>query len=587
MPRKRKHLVARLVAALLAIPSIVTAQDAVTEAVTQALQLEAYDAVKAKTILDLQPFRTSQDADDPASGMHVTLISLNPATAAWYLLELRGKPGAAPETFHLENADPASQSLRLQADGAPALIIESASGTTTCRPWSSSAAALEEARKSGLAYAPICDGTLFLRNRVSGARTNIEAATDFLRNNIWGGEAIVRFVRDNFFRDSQLETSETLGQGKADGTALGPAPMIGRVPAEEQPQISTLLDIALVGAEDGRMTVGQWYAADGLDGVYASAFQPRAIGETIFQIPGANRLDGVEAAATGYMIAFDLDLYTIGYAVGTDHPGLGWSPRPPASIRPRGLPGPDGIASAEPLVRLGAVNPVIANRAVATFTGGFKREHGAFRFGDMATTNLGHHYGFIEKGVIFSKLQPNLSTLYGLTDGTIAMKTWEDADNALLPRIAFARQNGVPLVTTDPVTGQHVPGDRVTQWGPGNWSGSAEAELRTLRAGACMAVSGGRRFLIYGYFSTATPSAMARTFLAYGCEYAMLLDMNALEHTYLALYVPKGGSMHVAHLVPGMALIEKKSRDGTLLPRFIGFADNRDLFYVTRKEGVR
>jgi hypothetical protein len=93
-----------------------------------------------------------------------------------------------------------------------------------------------------------------------------------------------------------------------------------------------------------------------------------------------------------------------------------------------------------------------------------------------------------------------------------------------------------------------------------------------------------RTYLLYGYFSTATPSAMARVFQAYGCNYAMLLDMNALEHTYLALYVPQGGQVHVEHLLPGMALIEKKAKGGTILPRFIGFADNRDLFYLTRKE---
>ncbi len=64
---------------------------------------------------------------------------------------------------------------------------------------------------------------------------------------------------------------------------------------------------------------------------------------------------------------------------------------------------------------------------------------------------------------------------------------------------------------------------------------------------------------------------MARTFQAYGCHYAMLLDMNALEHTYLALYVRRGGSVHVEHLIPGMSVVDQKGRDGTLIPRFIGF----------------
>lgn len=87
------------------------------------------------------------------------------------------------------------------------------------------------------------------------------------------------------------------------------------------------------------------------------------------------------------------------------------------------------------------------------------------------------------------------------------MKTWTEEDNAMLPRIRFARQNGVPLVE-DGIPGPLVP----PHWGgPGNWSGSAEAKLRTLRAGgACMKEANGKQWLIYGWFSTATPSAMAR-----------------------------------------------------------------------------
>ncbi|MDK3018599.1 hypothetical protein [Pseudodonghicola flavimaris] len=571
---------AGLMAALFALGGAAAAQDADT----LARQRDAYEAVAAKSVLDLQPFRDTVTATDPVSGQIVTLISLNPAVGAWYLLRLQPSAKAAAMDFHLENPDPAGQSVTLRTVGGPALVLRDAAGETLCTPWAEAGAALTAARRTGLAYAPICDGRLFLRNRVTGARTDIEATTDFLRDNVWGGEAIVRFVRDNFFKDAELETSETVGVGGAGGTRAGPLPMRGRVAPTDQPVISTLLDFGLVGTDPRHMTIGQWYPVAGLDGVFASAFQPRAISADILGSPGANRLDGIEAGATGYMVAFDLGLYGLGYAVGTDHPALGWSSRPPASVRPRGLPGPDGIASAAPLVTLGMVNPVIANRAVATFTAGFKRQHGAFKFGDLATSNMGHHYGFIEKGVILSKLQPKLATLYGLTDGTIGMKTWEPADDALLPRIAFARQNGVPLVVTDPATGAPVPGDRVTKWGPGNWSGSAKAELRTLRAGACMAGAHGRQYLIYGYFSTATPSAMARAFQAYGCSYAMLLDMNALEHTYLALYVPQGGKVHVEHLMPGMALIEKKSRKGSIIPRFIGFADNRDLFYLTRRE---
>lgn len=552
---------------------------------TLALQREQYDAVRAKSIVELQPFRHAVDAVDPQTGLFLRFTSLNPAVGAWFLLETRAAANGKADNWHIENPDPAAQSVTFADSEPPALVLGKGETQTRCAPWAD--AALQAARASGLAYAPICDGALFLRNPVSGARTNLESAAEFLRDNVWGGEGIVRFVRDTFYKDAELETSEKLTTGGG-GVGTGPAPMIGRRPADDRPVISTLLDIALEGAAPGRMAVGLWYPVAGLAGVYASAFQPREIGEAVLNGPGrTNRLDSIEAGATGYLVAFDMGRFDIGFAMGTDHPGLGWSPRPPVSVRPRGLPGPDGVNSPAPLVMLGMLNPVIADKAVATFAAGFKRQHGAFKFGDMAGYNYGHHYGFVEKGVILSKLQPGLSTLFGLTDGSLHMKTWEAADDALLDRITFARQNGVPLIETDPITGIGVPGDRVTQWGPGNWSGSAKVELRTLRAGACMASANGTTFLIYGYFSTATPSAMARTFQAYGCSYAMLLDMNALEHTYLALYVPRGGRVHVAHMVPGMALIEKKLRDGTILPRFIGFADNRDLFYLTRKEDAR
>ena len=92
----------------------------------------------------------------------------------------------------------------------------------------------------------------------------------------------------------------------------------------------------------------------------------------------------------------------------------------------------------------------------------------------------------------------------------------------------------------------------------------------------------GRRFLVYGWFSSATPSAMARVFQAYGCSAAMHLDMNALEHTYLALYRARGGKLDVEHLVREMSVLDKTS-EGTTVPRFLGFADNRDFFYVMRK----
>jgi hypothetical protein len=161
------------------------------------------------------------------------------------------------------------------------------------------------------------------------------------------------------------------------------------------------------------------------------------------------------------------------------------------------------------------------------------------------------------------------------------METWSEDNNGLLGRIKFARQNGVALIARDPRTGSGAPGALVAKWGPGNWSGSADEMLRTVRAGACLQEAGGKQFLIYGYFSTATPSAMTEVFRAYHCNYAMTLDINALELTYLAVYVRRGNKIEVQHLIPGMREVDQMS-GGRLIPRFTGMPDNRDFFYVVR-----
>lgn len=540
-----------------------------------------YSAVRPKGILELQPFRQVFSAVLPASGRPVRLTSLNPAVNAWFLLELG--PEGARQSYHIENPDPKGQTVELLAGAAPALSVNG----QLCRPWRGDPPQLAAARESGVPYAPLCQGRLYLRNQVPGTRTTLERTTEFLRDNVWRGEQVVRFVRDTFFKNSNFETAEVVGTAGAPQVNTGLQPARTEGGSVSRPVILAQHGLGLAGVAENRMTAGLWYPVAGLKDVYVSTLLPGMISRDILNGAGkTNRLDAVETQASVYMVAFDLEKFDIGFALGTDHPALGWSPRPPDSIRPRGMPGPDGVASAKPLVRLGMVSPALTNRTVATFAGGFKREHGAFKYGDLATVNFGTHYGFIEQGAILSKLQPELSTIFKLRDGTVAMKTWREQDNALLPQIVWARQNGVALLEADPETGAGVPGPRVTQWGGGNWSGSAKAELRTLRAGACIQEADGRRFLIYGYFSAATPSAMARTFQAYGCKYAMLLDMNALEHTYLALYVRIDGKVHLEHLIPGMSEVDTESRAGQLVPRFIGLPDNRDLFYVVRREEV-
>lgn len=534
------------------------------------------------TIIELQPFRQSASIairSQSGQGGTATLINLNPRVNAWYLLTVAWE-GLPEASYHLENADPRSRKLVLDSKCPSGLVIVEGDRRSTCELFASTSI-LGQARSSSRIYYPLCDSRIYLRNPATGHRTSLEAATDFLRDHVWGAEKIIA-VGHILMGDVHRETGkvEPENRGAAGEQARADMPLPALIAPEYADQLLTSnnLGIDLEGPLRTGLVPGEWYPAAGNPGVYVSILRPDLISPSILASykTRVNNLDSVEASALCYLVAFDLDRFDLGYALGTEHPKVGWSDHMLAKMRDPALPGPDGIGSIAPLVSTGLIAPENAPRTIATFTAGFKREHGAFKYGELALKNHGTHYGFIENGVVFSKLQPGLSTIFVLDDNTVAMKTWTEEDNRLLPRIKHARQNGVPIVES------MEPGTLVKTWGPGNWSGSEDVKLRTMRSGAAIQKNGARSFLIYAVFSSATPSAMARVFQAYRCDYAMLLDMNALEHTYMALYRRSGSQMFVDHLVKGMAELDK-SNSGEIVPRFLGYADNRDFFYVMRR----
>ena len=555
-----------------------------------AAQRAQYDAVVVKTALELQQFRRSQSVPvSNATGRQglVALSNINPRVNVWHVLAFdwgRDRPRAY---YHIENPFRRAQTIQLSELEGGALVLVAAGKSTRCDLWSGDKPALDAARASKLPYVPLCGGRIFLRNRVQGHYTDLEQMTEFLRDNVYNGDDIVGFVRETVYQDAYKEQgkSESVKDGSANTGAPLPRALL-KTSAASLAVVPESLGLSVEGATSRSFMLGQWYPVRNAAGTFASVMRPGAVSEDIAARDKAslNPLDEVEASALSYLVAFDLGLYEMRYALGTDHPRMNWSARVPGSTIVGKLPGPDGISSTEPLVTTGMVGPTSPGRIVATFSGGFKREHGAFKWGDLSKNNFGSHYGFVESGAVLSKLQPGLATLYTLDDGSFGMKTWREADNVLLSRIAYARQNGVALVEPG-ADGQPVVGTLVNRWGPGNWSGSADAKLRTLRGGACLIRSGQKQYLVYGYFSTATPSAMAVVFRAYGCSYALNLDMNALEHTYLALYARQGDTMQVQHLVRGMANVDKNVK-GKLIPRFMGYPDNRDLFYLVKRSGT-
>ena len=560
--------------------------------------------VYSKNILDLQKYKT-QEKQVLKDNTKIELINLNPNVGFWYLYKYRKPSQSSGISYHLELPYP-DMKISLDKKDPGSIIIETKQDTYLCSLIDTSIIELiSKSNKTNNPYTSICEGRVYIITKTSGRESTKEYVVDFLRRNIWGADTIAAFVKDVFFFDKYLvgSKSSTLSGKKTnhkkgfplsaktqeisdiatdylgisyykDGELWHPTPPKEDIDPEREPDDSRTVQ------------AGQWYQTEYDPHVFVSVMKPSLIQESILKsYPKlVNALDPVENEATSYFIAFDLKTLNINFKLGTDHPSAEWSTRVQESMidNPKG---PDGIDSFLPLISSGKVNPAMLSYMVATFTGGFKRNHSAFMWGALATKNKGSHYGFMQEGVLFSTLNPELATIYMDTSGDVRMSTWTKDDDKLIPKLKFARQNGVSLIESVDSSGIPIPGKYVKYWGAGNWSGSEQKKQRALRAGICLQETGSSKFLIYGYFSSVTPNAMARLFQAYGCKYAMHLDMNALEHTYLALYKidPKSNSVSIEHLVQGMEVLDKKNKD-TIIPRFLGMSDNRDFFTITRKD---
>ena len=552
----------------------------------------APEATLPTTIVELQPFRqTSSNRIASSSGVPgtATLVNLNPTINAWYLLKVLWQDGSQ-SSYHLENPQPRSQSVVLDPQYPVGVQLLEGSVRHPCKLFGSETdSPLAEASKSHLPYASLCEGKLYLRNAVKGHLTRLEAEAEFVRTQVWGGEKVTvifhHLLAESHRQTAQLHSAADQGDTTVGTEAAENAPLAALIDAKYADRVLTPSGLGLTLEHvHGEMRPGAWYSASDNPGVYVSVIEPQLIDTTILESHRAtvNALDSVEASSLCYLVAFDLERFDLGYARGTEHPSVDWSEHIQPKMRDPKLPGPDGIGTVAPSISTGLVSPRVAPITVATFAGGFKRMHGAYKYGELATVNHGSHYGFVENGVVFSKLQPGLATVFVLDDGSVQMKSWETQDDHLLARVRYARQNGIPLVEFDDASHSSVPGRLVNQWGPGNWSGSEEMKLRTLRAGLALQSSANKHFLIYAVFSDATPSAMARVFQAYRCRYGMHLDMNALEHSYFALYRRTGSQLLVDHLIDGMSEVDKTAT-GETVPRFLGYPDNRDFFFVTRR----
>lgn len=549
------------------------------------------------SVVELQPNRLAETLEN-AAGDRVTLVNLNPAVGAWHLLETRF--GGKTTTLHLElfpletnfGQRPTphlwSGGLDLEFLGerrrfalwTPDPGIPERSGALADAPALS--AEITAALQGKSPYHVLCDGMALLRTHRPGSASAMELATDVLRQHRLG-EWFVDAMKPVLIDGG--ETGDAAAAPAAPAEEDKDAPRAAWMRPSDTPatHLPKALGIA-TEAGDAPLACGRWYRAVNHPGVHVGIMIPALADDAVLasypdRVRGAGTADrgSEEMANVAYMLAFDLDVHRFGWAAGAEHPSAEWSPLAWA-VKQTG-PGPDGFKGLAPVAPVGAVPPWLADRTVAVFAGGFKRKHGVLNAHPLGKVNNGTHYGFMQQGVVLSRLWPGLASASILPDGRLDLFTWPADGDSRLPEFLHIRQNGLPLIEGVDPAGMPVPGEYVKDWKGGAWSGNIEGQQLTIRMGMGIQKHGGRSRLLLGYFTGATPNAMARVFQAYHCAYAMHLDMNSrsLCHTALITRDPATGTARAECLLRDMA-----PAAGAPL-RFLQTGDTRDFFYVTRE----
>ena len=341
--------------------------------------------------------------------LYVKLENLNRNVNRWYIVTIRNSKANKSLNFHLENPFANTQKFKLDPNYSDGIIIRQGDKDVRCPLWDTEATAklTKLIAKPNLPYVAMCDFGVYVRLKVEGYRTTKEWIVEFLRDNVWGGESITNFVKESIFKDKFIVTSNSVkGLGAVDG---GHDRHLSRAAIDKKFKSDEVelgeLGITLKNKRLSSVKYGEWYETDAQNDVYVSIISPSVIDENILnsQLDRATKLDGVEMKAVHYLTAFDLSKFDLEYAVGTEHPRVGWSDRVRDEYKTNSK-GPDGFDSVEPIVRTGLIPPYNVKHIVSTFTAGFKRSHSAFKWGPMSQLNMGSHYGFAEKEFSFQHL---------------------------------------------------------------------------------------------------------------------------------------------------------------------------------------
>ncbi len=562
------------------------------------------DTPKYKALLDLQQYKSSMRYDYADERYkQATLLNLNTNVGRWYLLDMVNKRGRSTIlnllTVHQNitiTLDPTTPLLHISENGKEAIVC---SINDEIEPiW-------RKYRRKKSSYVSICSDRLLMVIHQDGYQRMIEKGAELLRW-IGGdiGESIISSVKTTFFKDKyRVEekpkelSSSTIGDNESmenNSTQIKRASIANRY-------LNTTLDTYTLGLKtqsgEKQLLAGEWYKLKNFSHAYTSIIMPGMVSKDILHSyrDRVSYLNGIERHSMVYLMALDLKKYTLDWGHGTDHPGVGWSPRA-RNIKRDNRYGPDGFNSLKPLVTLGHVPPYEWYRTVGTFSAGFQNRHGAFKYGPLSRYDKAHPYGFMDDGVMMTTPSKELATIIIYIDGRVEMKRWTEEDFKHISEMRFIRQNGVPLIypsytdideeemDTVDTKSRGIPGKWVNNWGGGNWSGSVKVELRTPRGAACILPTPDADYLVYAYFSSATPSAMARVLQSYGCHFAIHLDMNSPGQAYASLFKPNSNPKKIDSQLLMTDMEGYMGGESAHAPRFLIKPDYKDFFYILRRE---
>ena len=492
--------------------------------------------------------------------LEISLTSLNKYINKWFILSINGKRNL---NLHIQNRYPKTP-LTLTKNGIGFFTEDREYTPYHCNLWDrrSFKKLRKQIRNFAETYLPICEGRLYVRvNRPANTQLSFtESATKLLRKTEIGESFINTFkpyiVSMMAESPSEGEYIEQVDQKQVE--ELDGAPLEPRMRLDNNMKYDNEHFVGIkLESENTALEYGKWYETKMHTGIFVGLFKPGLIHPEVIRVDRhkANAITTDEKQMRVYMTAYDLEMYAPEYTVGTEEPKI------------------TNPELKDKLVPIGSIPPYDLSQSVGVFIGGFKSRHGKINRGPYK----GKTYGFIEKGVELSKMSSGLATAYLKYDGSFHVEKWPEhhtMQKNLSKEVIAARQNGVMLIDNYRI------GRFVNNWGHGNWSGSAERSLKTMRSGICIQEKGSKRFLIFMAFMAATPSTMAQTMQAFDCKTAMHLDMNAYMYMHNAIYTyePQKG-YEVEYLNTEMKYPKNLKRH-----RYIMDNNSRDFFYLKRRK---